>query len=194
MNYMEIYVITSNKHKFEEISSKLKQVGIKAVHKEIKYAELQADKTEQIAMASATTLATTINHPFIIDDSALEIDALNGFPGPYSSYVFQTIGYNGILRIMNNVSDRSAKFISVIIFYDGNKFIQFKGIVKGNIGFESRGNKGFGFDPIFYPEGYNLTFAEMELETKNQISHRGLATKKLIDYLRTNFVNTNNII
>jgi XTP/dITP diphosphohydrolase len=125
-----------------------------------------------------------IEEPFIKDDSGLFIDALKGFPGVYSSYVQKSIGNEGILRLMDGVENRAAYFRTVIGLFIPEKGISlFSGECRGSISSEIRGKQGFGYDPIFIPDGEDRTFAEMSLEEKNNISHRIRAIKGLVNFL-----------
>ena len=103
----------------------------------------------------------------------LFVDGLGGFPGVYSSYVLRTIGNEGLLKLMENISDRTARFKSCVGACIGSHIIIANGECQGKIDFSQKGNGGFGFDPIFIPDGYDTTFAEMTLEEKNKVSHRG---------------------
>lgn len=182
----ELKVITSNIHKFEELEERLNGLEIELVHIKTAYPEVQAETIREVAIQSATTLMTFIEPPFIIEDSGLSIDHLNGFPGPYSSFVFKTIGWEGILRLMNDVHKRIARFTSIIVLVDKQKNIHvFEGIQGGEISEEGRGIHGFGFDPIFVPGGADKTFGEMDLSVKNQYSHRGKSGVKLRQFLQT---------
>jgi len=119
-----------------------------------------------------------------VEDAGLFIDALNGFPGPYSSYVYRTIGVEGVLKLVEGKS-RGAAFVSVIALYHPGKGVRvFKGMCRGVIAQHPRGFSGFGFDPIFIPEGVGKTFAEMREDEKNKLSHRGEAARKLIEWLK----------
>lgn len=125
-----------------------------------------------------------LKKPLVLEDSGLYINALKGFPGPYSSYVFKKIGNEGILKLMRSVKDRTAKFVCVVAFAHPKYGIRlFKGEVKGKISLEVRGSKGFGFDPIFIPEGSNKTFGEMDINEKNMFSHRSKAFKQFFQWL-----------
>ncbi|WKN32866.1 non-canonical purine NTP diphosphatase [Porifericola rhodea] len=122
------------------------------------------------------------------DDTGLEVNALEGEPGVYSARYAGPQRSNEdnmekLLTRLNGKADRSARFRTVITLILSGKQYQFEGIVKGKIVSERSGKQGFGYDPIFVPEGYSQTFAEMDMQTKNKISHRGLATKKLADFL-----------
>ena len=134
------------------------------------YPEKQSSDLAEIAMEGAKRCAADLGEGFFLEDSGLFVGALNGFPGPYSSYVHSTIGNEGILDLLINSRDRSAYFLSVICYYDG-EFKVFEGRVEGTIATECRGRSGFGFDPIFQPSGHDSTFAEMG-DAKNEFSHR----------------------
>ena len=132
------------------------------------------------------------HHNCFADDSGLEVDALDGAPGVYSArYAGEPKDDNAntqkLLQQLHEVKNRNAQFRTVIsLIIDGHE-TQFEGIVRGQIIHEKRGSMGFGYDPVFIPDGYDKTFAEMPLDLKNQISHRAIATNKLIDYLKNNF-------
>jgi XTP/dITP diphosphohydrolase len=184
---VEIAFVTSNKHKVMELESSFQQKfngKISLNHIKMQYPEIQADTTKLVAIQSASNLACVIEKPFIIEDSGIFIQTLSDFPGPYSSFVFSTIGLDGILRLLNNTNDRNATFYSVIVYVDDNKdFHVFEGFTHGTISNEIRGTGGFGYDPIFIPEGKKITYAELDLETKNLVSHRGKAVDKFLNYL-----------
>ncbi len=177
-------MITSNVHKFEEIQVRFSDLGINLEHIQFPYPEAQAETIRDIAIQSAATILTYIQPPFLIEDSGIAIEQLKGFPGPYSSFVFKTVGWKGILKLMRDEKNRKARFISVIVFIDSFRQMHvFEGIQEGHIAEEGRGNKGFGFDPIFIPEGSKLTFAEMDIQTKNEYSHRGKSSGQLYHFL-----------
>jgi len=123
------------------------------------------------------------------DDTGLEVDALNGEPGVFSARYAGEEGnaeknIDKLLSALEGHTNRKARFRTVISLILDGRIIHFDGIVKGSILHERRGIEGFGYDPVFLPEGYDQSFAEMDLELKNSISHRGRATRKLIEYLR----------
>ncbi|EQD62421.1 non-canonical purine NTP pyrophosphatase, rdgB/HAM1 family, partial [mine drainage metagenome] len=103
-------------------------------------------------------------------------------PGPYSSYVNTTIGYEGLQRLVAG-KDSSAYFKTVVSLSIGDRIIQFGGILRGRISTEAAGSGGFGFDPVFVPDGQNLTLAEMDVEAKNRFSHRARAVSSLLGCL-----------
>ncbi len=122
------------------------------------------------------------------DDSGLEAEALNGAPGVYSArYAGEPKNDENniqkLLRDLNGIENRNAQFKTIISLIIDGKAQQFEGIIKGKITTQKRGSNGFGYDPIFVPDGYDRTFAEMDSETKNKISHRGIAVKKLVEFL-----------
>lgn len=176
-------IITSNEGKFKEYEKKLnKFTEVKML--DIGYPEIQADSLEEVVSFCIEELSEY--SPLIIDDSGLFVDKLDGFPGVYSSYVMKTIGNEGILSLLRDVEHRDARFECVIGLLDGEKRL-FKGVSRGEITKEKVGNHGFGYDPIFRPEGRSKTFAEMETEEKNEISHRGRAMEKLISYMEKKY-------
>ena len=172
-------VITHNHGKFREIEKLVNQAEML----EMEYPEIQTNSLENVVDFALNYLASEIEGDFVIDDSGLFIPALNDFPGVYSAYVFETLGNEGILRLMEGKDERMAYFKTVIgLRYRGYNF-KFIGICHGEIVREPRGSNGFGYDPIFKPEGYDKTFAEMNVEEKNAISHRGRALRKLRNFL-----------
>jgi XTP/dITP diphosphohydrolase len=122
------------------------------------------------------------------DDSGLEVDALNGAPGVYSArYAGEQkndeANNKKLLAELRNQTKRNAQFKTVIHFINKKGQKQFEGIIRGTIAYESRGKNGFGYDPLFIPQGLRSTFAELNMETKNSMSHRAVAVKKLIVFL-----------
>lgn len=182
-----IYFITGNKGKFSEVEEKLQPLDIKLIQKDIGYPEIQADSLEDVVRYGAEDIKERFTSPFIIEDAGLFIKALKGFPGVYSKDVFYTIGCKGILKLLESTKERSAVFRSVYVFSKQKKEpILFKGESHGKIATSERGDGGFGYDPIFIPDGKIKTFAEMDMNEKNSVSHRGKALDKLIDTLKDN--------
>ncbi|MEM4277319.1 MAG: XTP/dITP diphosphatase [Thermoplasmata archaeon] len=175
---------TSNEGKFKEISQKMAERGYELEHVRLSYPEIQADTLEETIVPALEWLVQRHSGPLMIDDSGLFVDALRGFPGVYSSYVFRTIGCKGILRLMEGVSDRGARFECCIGFIaPGQQPSIVKGIARGAISHDMRGTGGFGYDPIFVPEGYSQTYAEMDIHEKNRISHRARAVEAFLERL-----------
>jgi len=175
-------LITTNPGKAKEFEAIFSEYELNFRVEPLKTPELQSLDLEEIAVHSAEYAYMVLREPILVEDAGLFIDALNGFPGPYSSYVYRTLGVEGVLKLMENVSTRGAKFRSVLVFYSPlTEFKIFSGEVEGFISERPRGSGGFGFDPIFIPrEGDGRTFAEMSLEEKNRISHRARAARKFI--------------
>ena len=119
---------------------------------------------------------------FIVEDTSLYLDALNGLPGPLIKWFMKTIGNEGLYKIANSFGNYEAEAKTIIGYTDGQKTEFFEGVVKGTI-VEPRGETNFGWDPIFQPEGHTKTFAEMSAEEKNSLSMRKLAAEKLKAYL-----------
>lgn len=122
-------------------------------------------------MNSAEALFKKMKKPLIVEDSGLFIQSLNGFPGAYSAWVQKKIGNSGILKLLAGSPDRSAYFKSCVAYADRRGVRKFCGEVRGSICGMERGKGGFGYDPIFVPEGWTKTFAESET-LKNRLSHR----------------------
>jgi len=181
----ELKFVTSNKHKFEEAKEILKNYKIKLQWIKMSVEEPRGHSVEEVARKSLESLLLFRKVPSwsFLEDAGLFIRALNGFPGVYSAYVYSTIGYSGILKLMKDVKDRYAEFRSAVALYDGKRVLVFTGKCSGIIGFEARGIKGFGFDPIFIPEGFSQTFAELGEDIKNKISHRARALQAMAKYL-----------
>jgi XTP/dITP diphosphohydrolase len=181
-----VFLATGNFHKFDEARSILTKFGIAVGMLRVKVLEIQSDSLEEIAKTSVKDAFNRCHLPVIVEDAGLFVDALKGFPGPYAAYVYKTISNPGLLKLMENVKDRGATFRSVIAYYDGESApVCFKGEAKGAIAHdEIWGNlqTGFGFDPIFNPEGSEKTFAEMTIEEKNGFSHRANAVRKFAQW------------
>jgi len=176
------FFVTGNVHKFNEARKVLAEYNIAIAMLNLEAIEIQDDSLENIAKASAVDAAKKSNLPVFVEDAGLFVKALNGFPGPYSSYVYRTVGVKGILKLMQNERKRDAYFLSVVAFSNPQKQLEprcFQGMVEGKIAYEERGKQGFGFDPIFQPFGGNgKTFAEMTTQEKNKYSHRAQALRK----------------
>ncbi|MEM0001319.1 MAG: XTP/dITP diphosphatase [Desulfurococcaceae archaeon] len=178
-----ICIVTSNEHKFSEIKEVALEYGLEVEMCPGLKLEIQSDDLADIVFKSALIAYMYLNKPIIVEDAGLFIDALNGFPGPYSSYVYRTIGINGILKLMNDASNRRACFRSAVALVINNRVFSATGEVCGEIATKPRGAGGFGFDPIFVPEGDSRTFAEMSIHEKNKYSHRAKAVRKVFELL-----------
>jgi XTP/dITP diphosphohydrolase len=177
-----VFFVTGNFHKFNEVRSVLNPMGIAVGMLRVKGKEVQSDNINEIAQDSAIVAFNQCHIPLIVEDAGLFIDALEGFPGPYSAYVYKTIQNRGILKLMEAIQNRKATFCSAIVYCSQETGpLLFEGKTEGEITFAERignGNSGFGFDPIFQPARSEKTFAEMFLEEKNTVSHRAKAVSK----------------
>ena len=177
MSY-DVLFASANRNKFREAKNILHQSNINLGFFKVNLTEIQAKSLKQIAALKVDDAYRQCHKPVIIEDAGLFIESLNGFPGPFSSYVFKTIGNKGILRLMS--SNRRAHFQSVVAFCD-NKFgvRLFEAKVEGKIAKSSSG-KGWGYDPIFIPKGESKTYAV--ISNKDELSHRYKALKKFSNW------------
>ncbi|PKD43042.1 RdgB/HAM1 family non-canonical purine NTP pyrophosphatase [Rhodohalobacter barkolensis] len=188
-----IFLASANAHKIEELEQVLSPLGID-LKSTLDYPEAEEVEEDQPdlqgnALKKAQFWYNKTGLPSISDDTGLEVDALDGAPGVFSArYAGDNPTYNDnvnkLLTELKGQSDRSAQFRTVIAFVDGENEYFFEGICRGRIIDEKRGDKGFGYDPVFVPEGYEETFAELNSEEKNKISHRGRAVQKFIEFLQ----------
>jgi XTP/dITP diphosphohydrolase len=204
MEIKKVLVATTNKGKLKEFRTLLKDLGLEVLSLDDMPEKISVEETGKTfldnAIQKARTYALHYKIPTIAEDSGLEIDALVGYPGVYSArfYSFEEFGgiepvettkdeanIKKVLRLMKDVEDRKARFVSFVVFYSPRDFgLWTEGYCYGEITYEPIGEGGFGYDPIFRPEGYSKTMAQLSPEEKNAISHRGKATKKLIRLLK----------
>jgi len=178
------YFVTSNIHKFQEARNVLSEYKLATAKLKVEAVEIQDDSLENIAKYSVKDAVKNCGLPVFVEDAGLFVEALDGFPGPYSKYVYNTVGVKGILKLMKNVTNRSAYFMSVIAFSSPDEQPTcFVGKVEGKISLQERGTSGFGYDPILEPsEGDGRTFAEMTTTEKNMYSHRAEALRKFAEW------------
>ncbi|MBD3210172.1 XTP/dITP diphosphatase [Candidatus Micrarchaeota archaeon] len=177
---MELLFATGNQGKLGEAQEMLESLGHTVRQVEFSHRELRSDSLEEIARDSAEAAWLACGQPVFVEDSGLFIDSLNGFPGTFSAWVLEKIGTDGILRLMGDRDNRRAVFRTCIAFHDGKGVHTFSGECRGRISREQRGGGGFGYDPVFVPEGHEQTFAE-SITLKNKLSHR---YKTLLDFSR----------
>src|SRR5574340_873704 len=177
MSY-DVFFASSNKNKFAEAKSITSKFGLKLKFLKSNLQEIQANTLEEIARHKAIQAFSLCSKPVIVEDAGLFIKSLNVFPGPYSSFVFDTIGNKGILKLVS--AQRDAVFRSIVAYCekDGDVHL-FSADVNGMISKEEHG-KRWGFDPIFIPSGKNKTYSQ--LAEKNQISHRYMALKNFSNW------------
>jgi XTP/dITP diphosphohydrolase len=181
---LKIQVVTSNQGKLREFRSALGPLGLEVKHSTEDCDEIQADSLQEVVLSCLQQLKNKGLKDFVIDDSGLFVHGLKGFPGVYSSYALRTIGLDGVLRLLDGLEDRSAHFECCIgASIDGREFTV-TGRCDGTLGLRPSGTDGFGFDPLFVPTGHSQTFAEISIEEKNRISHRGKAVQAFSEELR----------
>ena len=186
----EICFVTGNKNKLREVQNLLTNYKIVSLN-DLNFSEDIAE-TENTIQGNAELKASFIYNKYNIDcfsdDTGLFIDSLGGLPGVKSArYAGENCNseenINLVLKNLKDKSDRNASFKTVICLILNNKRYFFEGVINGKITEEKVGNGGFGYDPIFVPEGFNKTFSELTLNEKNAISHRGIAVNKLVNFL-----------
>lgn len=186
----EIVLATANPHKVDEINEIAKGRGIEFVLPPHGFNPIEDGKTfEENALIKAREANKLTKMPTLADDSGLCVDVLDGAPGLYSAR-YAGNQQEKIKKILNELGDtpfelRGAKFVCAMVLLDenGNILHSVKGECKGKIGFKPKGEKGFGYDPIFIVDGGDLTMSEISEETKNSISHRGIALQKILNLI-----------
>jgi XTP/dITP diphosphohydrolase len=185
-----IFFATGNFHKFDEARRILAEYNIAVGMLRVKNVEIQSNSLKEIAEASVKDAFNRCHLPVIVEDAGLFVDALKGFPGPYAAYVYKTISNPGMLKLLATIDERKATFRSTIAYYDGQyEPVCFEGEAVGRIADDEIWGSlktGFGFDPIFLPEGSKKTFAEMSIEEKNGFSHRANAIRKFAKWYKKN--------
>jgi len=193
---MEIVLATRNKKKVEEIKRITEGMAVRIFTLDdfpgCPEVEEDGATFEENAVKKAVTVARFTGKPALADDSGLEVNALNGAPGTHSAR-YSGHGANdrkNTEKLLSEMlflvkSDRKARFVcSIAMAMPDENVLTFNGYSEGSIGTEPKGANGFGYDPVFYPEGSDRTFAEMSAEEKDSLSHRGNAIRKLQRYLR----------
>lgn len=190
----KLVLASRNPHKIEEMKSLLAPLGIEVLSAQ-DFPELEEviedkDTLECNALKKSRYVAGKTGLPALSDDTGLEVDALNGAPGVWSArYAGEDASYsdnvNKLLAELKDRDERTARFRTVMaLSRPGKEDLFFEGSCEGHITEEESGDGGFGYDPVFMPEGYDKTFAELSPETKNSISHRGRAMQNFLEYLK----------
>ena len=189
----DILFVTSNNGKIAEAKRALTSFGFNVEPfqingklpeiEEIQASDLATVASDKLRKAVSMVDLTTENLGVMVEDAGFFIEEFDGFPGVFSSYVYKTLGINGVIKSLENVENRGAKFKCVIgIYLDGNELF-FEGVCNGVVSTNIRGENGFGYDPIFIPNGGDgRTFSEMKMEEKQQFSHRGNALEAVRAY------------
>jgi XTP/dITP diphosphohydrolase len=176
----ELFFASSNEHKFQEAERILANLGMQINLFKTTLEEIQSNNLNDIAEKKAINAYDLIQKPVIIEDDGLFINTLNGFPGPYSSYVYDTIGNKGIMDLLENSKVRDAKFVSIIAYCDSDCDVKlFESSIPGKISsIIEKG--GWGYDPIFIPDGESKTYANVS--DKDKFSHRSAALTKFSNW------------
>lgn len=174
---MDLTFVTSNPGKLREVRAVLRPYGIAVRWSRRRLPELQSDSLEKVVRGKLRAVPAGSGR-VLVEDSGLFIDALGGFPGVYSAHILALWGFGPILELLRS-RPRGASFRTVAALRWGSSVRLFRGEVRGTIARAARGRHGFGFDPIFEPEGERRTFAEMSPEEKDALSHRGRAMARL---------------
>jgi XTP/dITP diphosphohydrolase len=187
----KIVFATNNKHKLKEIrkitAGILEILSLSDINCEEEIEETGIT-LEENALIKARYIKEKYGYDCFADDTGLEVEALGGAPGVYSArYAGEACNplenMLKLLQVMEGITNRNARFRTVIALLMNNETYFFEGVVDGQIIEEQKGSAGFGYDPIFVPEGYNQTFAELGIDIKNQISHRAKATRQFAQFL-----------
>lgn len=191
---MKIIIATHNKGKLSEFQNILKDFDCEIVDAfsegiDVSDIEETGSTYEENALLKARAVYERSGHFAIADDSGISIEVLPNILGVYSArFMGENTPYleknNALINLLNDESNRKAVFTSVIAFVGPNTEKVFEGNVRGDIAKELMGDKGFGYDPIFIPEGYSLSYAQMTLEEKNKMSHRALALNQFRDFFK----------
>ncbi len=172
----ELFFASSNENKFQETERILSNLGVQINLFKTTLEEIQSNNLNDIAEQKAINAYDLIQKPVIIEDDGLFINSLNGFPGPYSSYVYDTIGNEGIMKLLENSEIRDARFVSIIAYCDNDSGVKlFESSIPGKISSIIE-QGGWGYDPIFIPAGESKTYANVS--DKDKFSHRSASLKK----------------
>lgn len=182
MSRDRLILVTQNQHKLKELSPLFKKYDVDFETTSVEKHEIQSDSIEEIARIAAKTAFDTLRRPVVVDDTGLFVDSLNGFPGPYAAIVLKSIGYEGILKLMKGKTERTSKFMTAVGYCDDRILESFVGSMSGIIAYEPAGHEGFGYDPIFVPNGFSKTYAELTLKEKVSISHRTRAFEEFLKW------------
>jgi XTP/dITP diphosphohydrolase len=172
-------MVTSNAGKAAEVAAFFSG-SLEVSHVDLEVPEHRSNDIAEIAREKARYAYGRLNIPLIVDDTGFFIDALHGFPGPYAAYVLNSVGNVGILKLMEGILDRNARFTTGIAYADERVIEVFTGTLEGVIALYPRGKNGFGYDPIF--EMGTKTLAEHSMEEKSRISHRSRALSAFRDW------------
>ncbi len=191
-----LHFASGNENKYLEIESLFEkeketknEKNVRLIFSKILIKEIQSDSIIEVAEDKVRKAFKVIKKPLIVEDDGLFIEYLNGFPGIYSSFVFNTIGNKGILDLLRDNKNRRANFLSIFSFFDGTTIETFSGKTSGYITTKISPS-GWGFDPIFQPINEYQTYGQINMIKKNEISHRSKAFRKFLKWYKINYQNT----
>jgi len=175
--FSQFKFVTGNLNKVREARDILKipleQVEVNGLF------EIQTQELDELVRHKCQQAYEALKSPVLVEDSALQFKAWKGLPGPLVKWFETSVGCEGMLKMLQSFDDRSATAVCCLAIHDGTRIQVIRGEVAGTIAFEIRGKNGFGWDGFFIPKGYKNTYAEMDFEEKNAISHRKIAFEKL---------------
>ncbi len=180
----EILFITGNNKKVEEVRA---ITGLNVTAKNLDILEIQSLDVEEVAKAKARVAFELVGQPVIVDDTGMSIEALGGLPGALIVWFLDSLGPEGILRLMASEKNRKASVSTCIAYADETGVFAFTGKVLGTVSDSLRGETGFGYDPIFIPDGHDRTYAEMTADEKNEISMRKIALLKWKEFMEQKY-------
>ncbi|MDP2721104.1 MAG: RdgB/HAM1 family non-canonical purine NTP pyrophosphatase [bacterium] len=178
----ELCFVTSNKNKAKE-AEEILGLPVQNIEKDIP--EIQSMDLNKVVEEKAQEAYKLVNKPLFVEDVGVYVEAWNGFPGPFTRYLYDCGGAELFVRMMNTEKNRNVVAKVAIGFHDGKQVHALMGEIKGVIAGEVKGSHGWGWDPIFIPQGYDKTFSELGPEIKNRISHRRAALQKFKKFLET---------
>jgi XTP/dITP diphosphohydrolase len=191
-----LHFASGNENKFLEIEKLFEkeketknEKNVRVIFSKILIKEIQSDSIIEVAEDKVRKAFKVIKKPLIVEDDGLFIEDLNGFPGIYSSFVFNTIGNKGILDLLRDNKNRRANFLAIFSFFDGKTIETFSGKTSGHITTKISPS-GWGFDPIFQPINEYQTYGQINMIKKNEISHRSKAFRKFLKWYKINYQNT----
>jgi len=182
MSRDNLVLVTQNEHKLKELRPLFKRYNVEFITTPIQKHEIRSESIEEIARVAAKVAHETLQRPVVVDDTGFFVDSLNGFPGSYAAIVLKSIGYEGILKLMTDKMERTSRFKTAVGFCDGERLEVFSGDMLGKVAHKPAGEGGFGYDPIFVPEGFDKTYAELSLDEKIRISHRTRAFEEFLKW------------
>lgn len=184
---MKLFLVTANKHKFEEMHRIMAEYGIALEQKALEIPEPDLGSIEKVAEHKARHAYEALHVPVITEDTGVYFDAYNDFPGLFAKRVYLGIGFEGLLALINAAKDKGARFRTAACYYDGKTMKVFSGELKGRLlsKIVSVDKDRLPYEKLFVPEGHSKALVEIPIEEKNRISHRQEATRKLCGWLKS---------